>query len=446
MINFPETDSVLGQLKTFLSKTEAAPSSAPLESMRATARGHIDQLTSAVTIGFAGEFGAGKSSLANMLAGVDILPTGPQHLKLPLVIVKYAADPETTAGWWNKTSESFAGIDLEKAAAQEPDFISVGLPSEALQELVLFDLPGAGALDESYKQTLELLKFVDCAIWCTNGTNAWRETERFLWSHVAQELQENSLLAVTHTDLPVVRESLPRLVPHLERDSDGMFQAVVPIGTPVAVEAMAQEPEPDFELWSSCGGEDLARRVLGLAANRKSRDLEKAKKDLATTLTPALEALGMAEEPAESDLKAAAAAVAAAAAEAEAEAEAEAADAPASEPELNTDEADLENPVLDDWKAAMRALLFELRETPDLEPAELLSRCQELVEEFTEKLEPGRNIDSSADWIVGEFENASDLLTLMQYEDTPQATKTVLNVLTQLSDNLSWAGTQSSDR
>ncbi|WP_298562360.1 dynamin family protein [uncultured Aliiroseovarius sp.] len=436
MINFPETDSVLGQLKAFLSKTEAAPRSAPLDGMRTLARGHIDQLTSAVTIGFAGEFGAGKSSLANMLAGTDILPTGPQHLKLPLVIVQYAPEPETTVGWWEKASESFPGIDLEKAAEYAPDFISVGLPSEALQELVLFDLPGSGALDESYKQTLELLKFVDCAIWCTNGTNAWRETERFLWSHVAKELQENSLLAVTHTDLTAVQEALPRLMPHLERDSEGMFQAVVPIGTPVAVQAMAQEPEPDFELWSECGGEDLAQQVLGLAATRKTRDLETAKNDLETKLTPALAALGVAEEPAETDLKEAAAAVAAAAAAAEKA-------AAASEPE--PEELDLDNPLLDDWKAALRDLLTDLRDTPDLEVTDLLQRCQELVDDFTEQLEPGQSITPSAEWIVGEFENASDLLTLMQFEDTPHAAETVLNIMTQLSDNLSWAGTQPKD-
>lgn len=425
MINFPETDAVLEQLKAFLSKTKSAPSSAPLEHMRALAQGHIEQLTSAVTIGFAGEFGAGKSSLANMLSGTDILPTGPQHLKLPLVIVKYAARPETTVGWWDKTPVTLDGIDLESAAEQAPDFISVGLPTEALQELVLFDLPGSGALDESYKRTLELLKFVDCAIWCTNSTNAWRETERFLWSHVSQELQENSLLAVTHADLPLVQETLSQLVSKLESDIKGLFQAVVPIGTPVAVQAMAHEPEPDFDLWAACGGENLAQRVLDLAASRKSRDLEKAKADIKTKLAPALAALGVAESSPATETK--------------------------TSPEANTspdpqEQTDLENPILEDWKSVLRTLIDDLRDTPDLDPTELLQMCQEIVDDFTEKLEPGRSIDTSADWIVGEFENASDLLTLMQFEDTPKASQTVLSILTQLSDNLSWAGTQAADQ
>lgn len=94
----------------------------------------------------------------------------------------------------------------------------------------------------------------------------------------------------------------------------------------------------------------------------------------------------------------------------------------------------------------LRTLIDDLRGTPDLDPTELLQMCQEIVDDFTEKLEPGRSIDTSADWIVGEFENASDLLTLMQFEDTPKASQTVLSILTQLSDNLSWAGTQAADQ
>jgi hypothetical protein len=419
VINFPQTDAVLEQLKAFLSKTKSAPKSAPLENMRTLAQRHIDQLSSAVTIGFAGEFGAGKSSLANMLAGTDILPTGPQHLKLPLVIVKHAAQPETSIGWWDKAPIILNGIKLEAAAEKSPDFISIGWPSDALQEMVLLDLPGSGALDESYKHTLELLKCADCAIWSTNGTNAWRETERFLWSQVAGDLQDHSLLAVTHSDLPVVQKNLPQLVTKLESDTKGLFQAVVPIGTPVAVDALAQKPEPDFDLWAACGGEDLARQVLDLATTRKSRDLEKAKADIEATLTPALAALGVAENPTTSDV------------------------APTSENVTKPAEtSDLDNPILDDWKAALRSLIAELHDNPDLDPTDLLRLCQERVDDFTEKLKPGRNIDASADWVVGEFENASDLLTLMQFEDTPNASEAVLNVLKQLSDNLSWAGTR----
>ena len=245
MIEFPGTEKEVRQLERFLTATENLTPDEALEDMRARALSHAERLSNAVNIGFAGEFGAGKSSLANMLAGADILPTGPQHLKLPLVIVAYAEAPETTVGWWNREPKTYSGIVLEKAAEDRARFhIGRYQYSGCSRKYRCLIFRARGALDDTYKPTLDLLKFVDCAIWCTNGTNAWRETERHLWSQVPPELRANSLLAVTHADLPPVQGALDRVLARLNKEKEGMFRAVVPIGTPVAVRAMAQEPEP----------------------------------------------------------------------------------------------------------------------------------------------------------------------------------------------------------
>ncbi len=421
MIEFPGTEKDVRQLERFLTATEALPSEPALDDMRARALAHAERLSNAVNIGFAGEFGAGKSSLANMLAGADILPTGPQHLKLPLVIVAYADAPETTVGWWGKEPKTYSGIALEKAAADNPDFISVGLNTPALKEISLFDLPGSGALDESYKPTLDLLEFVDCAIWCTNGTNAWRETERHLWSKVPPELRANSLLAVTHADLPPVRDALDRVLNRLNKEKDGMFRAVVPIGTPVAVRAMAQEPEPDFGLWESCGGQNLAEHVLEAASNRRQSDLEAARKDLEQEFLPYLENLvGPEPTPAPADNTSIQAA-------------------------LGSALPPLTNPILEDWLAAIASIYDDLRESANIEPAAFLQSCQEIVEDFAERLEQGGEIDPEADWIPGEFEKATDLLLLLQFESGEAPLKDAISILAQLSDNLAWAGSTVAD-
>ncbi|NOD76846.1 MULTISPECIES: dynamin family protein [unclassified Ruegeria] len=416
MIEFPGTEQEVHQLERFLTATEKLSSDETLEDMRARALAHAERLSNAVNIGFAGEFGAGKSSLANMLAGADILPTGPQHLKLPLVIVAYAETPETTVGWWNKEPKTYSGIALEKAAADEPDFISVGINTPALKEISLFDLPGSGALDDTYKNTLDLLKFVDCAIWCTNGTNAWRETERHLWSKVPPELRSNSLLAVTHADLPPVQGSLDRVLARLNKEKEGMFREVVPIGTPVAVKAMAQEPEPDFALWETCGGQNLAEQVLDVASNRRRSDLEAARKDLQDEFLPYLQELqGPEPEPALSDTATMQSALGSAL------------------PPLN-------NPILEDWLAAIASIYEDLRESSDIDPAAFLQSCQEIVEDFAERLEQGGEIDPDADWIPAEFEKATDLLLLLQFESGDAPLKDAISILAQLGDNLAWAG------
>ncbi|WP_170330496.1 dynamin family protein [Ruegeria arenilitoris] len=416
MIEFPGTEQEVRQLERFLTATENLPNDTMLDEMRERALAHAGRLSNAVNIGFAGEFGAGKSSLANMLAGADILPTGPQHLKLPLVIVAYSDTPETTVGWWDKEPKVYSGIALEKAAADEPDFISVGLNTPALQEISLFDLPGTGALDDTYKETLDLLKFVDCAIWCTNGTNAWRETERHLWTRVPQELRVNSLLAVTHADLPPVRDALDRVLSRLNKEKGDLFRSVVPIGTPVAVRAMAQEPEPDFALWETCGGQDLAEQVLQIASDRRVADLEAARADLKEDFLPFLETIA-GPEP-----------------------EATQSDSMSMHATLESALPPLENPILEDWLAAIASIYEDLRESSDIEPSAFLHACQEIVEDFAERLEQGDEIDPKADWIPGEFEKATDLLLLLQFESGEAPLKDAVSILAQLSDNLAWAG------
>ncbi|WP_171173223.1 dynamin family protein [Ruegeria sp. HKCCD8929] len=420
MIEFPGTEQYIQQYERFLAVTRKAGASAELDALRDRAKAHVERLSSAVAIGFAGEFGAGKSSLANMLAGADILPTGPQHLQLPLVIVNYSDEPQTTVGWWKKPQKIYAGVALEKAAVDEPDFISVGLPSPALREISLFDLPGSGALDDTYKQTLELLNLVDCAIWCTNGTNAWRETERHLWSQVPAELRENSLLAVTHSDLPPVRDAIDRVLARLEKENKGMFDAIVPIGTPIAVQAMSQEPEPNFDLWESCGGQALAEEVLRVASVRRQRDIDAARKDWQSLFLPALEQIEAAAKPVE--------------------------------PAVPYDSGDalqdsiaatlppLSNPILEEWLTGVARIYDDLRATSDIDPATFLQSCQEIVEEFAERLENGSEIDPAADWIPAEFEKATDLLLLLQFETGNAPLRDAVSILAQLSDNLAWAG------
>lgn len=195
-----------------------------------------------------------------------------------------------------------------------------------------------------------------------------------------------------------------------------MFRAVVPIGTPVAVRAMAQEPEPDFALWETCGGQNLAEHVLEAASDRRRGDLEAARKDLQQDFLPYLEALKGAEpEPVSNDTT-------------------------SMQSTLGSALPPLNNPILEDWLAAIASIYEDLRETSDIEPAAFLNSCQEIVEDFAERLEQGGEIDPKADWIPAEFEKATDLLLLLQFESGDAPLKDAISILAQLGDNLARAG------
>lgn len=416
MIEFPGVENETQQLEQFLEESQSLPASDELSALQDEARQHIGRLSTAIGIAFAGEFSAGKSSLANMLAGADILPTGIRHLQLPLVILNYSDKPRTVAGWWGQEHKTFPGIALTDAAEINPDFISIGLDTPALQQVSLFDLPGTGASGIAHDDTntLDLLKFVDCAIWCTNGTSPWRESERQIWKQVPDNLKKSSLLAVTHTDLPAVKDELPEILKRLDAEKGDLFQEVIPIATPDAVSALADGPEPDFDRWNESGGQLLAEQILTVASRRREIDLENARRDLKEKFLPLLP--GVADdavvEEAEEEVKTPASATAS------------------------------ENEMLATWKERLSDVLQQSEAGEIADSTELLQSCQEIVEEFAERLIDTPLPASGAEWVPEEFERATDLLLLLQFETGDGPVNDALNVMHQLGDTLSWAGSQ----
>lgn len=414
MIEFPGVENETQQLEQFLEKSQSLPASDELSALQDEARQHIGRLSTAIGIAFAGEFSAGKSSLANMLAGADILPTGIRHLQLPLVILNYSDKPRTVAGWWGQEHKTFPGIALTDAAEINPDFISIGLDTPALQQVSLFDLPGTGASGIAHDDTntLDLLKFVDCAIWCTNGTSPWRESERQIWQQVPDNLKKSSLLAVTHTDLPAVKDELPEILKRLEAEKGNLFQEVIPIATPDAVSALADGAEPDFDRWNESGGQLLAEQILTVASRRREIDLENARRDLKEKFLPLLP--GAADDVV----------------------------VEGAEEEVNTPAFTPENEMLATWKERLSDVLQQSEAGEISDSTELLQSCQEIVEEFAERLIDTPLPATGAEWVPEEFERATDLLLLLQFETGDGPVNDALNVMHQLGETLSWAGSQ----
>jgi len=95
-------------------------------------------------------------------------------------------------------------------------------------------------------------------IWCTNATQAWRQSERKLFLGINETVRQRSLLVVTHVDLPRVKASLGRLMARLEKEAGPMFHAVVPmdvLGATKSRDAAGQIREPGT--WRESGGEQF---------------------------------------------------------------------------------------------------------------------------------------------------------------------------------------------
>jgi hypothetical protein len=169
--------------------------------------GRIERrLARPLRVAILGEFNAGKSTLANVLAGIDSLPTAVVSATRYPTLLYRARAPEVWALHWDGRREPLRADTASHANSILR--LEVGLPIAWLDTVQLLELPGLA--DPNFRfAALDLATAgVDGAIWCTASTQAWKESERDWWEQLSARLRNRAILVVTHADL--LRSELDR--------------------------------------------------------------------------------------------------------------------------------------------------------------------------------------------------------------------------------------------
>jgi hypothetical protein len=140
-----------------------------------------------------GEVNSGKTSVADLLLGVGLLPSSVvANTRLP-VLIRYA-EATTLHAIDGDTRRLLTNEDLDSLPASvELKALEIGLPSARLTEFEILDTP---ALSEAGDTNVD----GDIRIWCTVATRAWTESERAFWSALPRRSWRNALLVATHKD------------------------------------------------------------------------------------------------------------------------------------------------------------------------------------------------------------------------------------------------------
>jgi Dynamin family len=153
-------------------------------------------------IAISGEFNCGKSTLVNMLIGVDAIPTAVVSNTCIPTLLYFAREPSVTAVHHDGKRHALSALSpMETAGSDEILRLEVGLPSERLRRMQILDLPG---LDDPNVcgAPYELSQHhADAVVWCTVATQAWKESERTAWLDVPGYLRERGILLATFADL-----------------------------------------------------------------------------------------------------------------------------------------------------------------------------------------------------------------------------------------------------
>ena len=207
-----------------------------------------------------GEFSAGKSTLSNMLLGSRPLPMRVTATRLPPVEITYGPQNACAVGIDGERTP----IDLEKledVCLEETRSIELQMEAELLEHCALIDMPGVSdpSMQQQYWQ--DVVRSDDHEIWCTHATQAWRQSEAAIWNVLRPSARGASLLLITQFDKLRNERDKKRVVKRIERETEGLFDAIYPVSLLAALEAGEDEAA-----WEASGAAALSAHIARIVA------------------------------------------------------------------------------------------------------------------------------------------------------------------------------------
>lgn len=147
------------------------------------------------TVVVSGEPNSGKTSVANLLAGLEVLPAAVVANTAVPVLLRHGVSPSVFA----VTPEGRLPLSVAMGDAYQPylyadlERIEVGLPSMRDHGFEILDTP-------SWAERDRLIEDADVLIWCSVAARPWTESERQALADLPQRLRARSLLVITHKD------------------------------------------------------------------------------------------------------------------------------------------------------------------------------------------------------------------------------------------------------
>jgi len=209
-------------------------------------------------IALMGEFSAGKSTLMNLLLGCDPMPVRITATRVPPVWVTHGSRAAVLVGE-DGTETPFDGDDLSAAPMKGCALIRLAMDSDILNLCDLIDIPGISDPNLKHETWLSLMDDVDCVIWCTHATQAWRQSEAALWEQISQQIQGPNHLVVTQFDKLRSDRDQGRVMGRLQAEAGEAFDGIIPIATLEAINAGMDET-----VWRNSGGAALIECLVAM--------------------------------------------------------------------------------------------------------------------------------------------------------------------------------------
>jgi hypothetical protein len=215
-------------------------------------------------IAIMGEFSAGKSTLCNILMSGDTLPRKVTATQLaPVWMTK--GDGGHARVQLDGSETPVALEDLASVPLDDTLYIRLGLQQDIFDFCDLIDFPGISDPNMDPDVWERLIEEADIVIWLPHATQAWRQTESAVWDIVPEEVQKKSILLLTRWDKIIEETDRTRILRRIQRETMGLFSAIMPISLLEAVNA-----GDDIDAWNASGAEAFMTRLTDVITDFKA--------------------------------------------------------------------------------------------------------------------------------------------------------------------------------
>ncbi|MEM1352351.1 MAG: dynamin family protein [Pseudomonadota bacterium] len=203
-----------------------------------------------------GEFSAGKSTLTNILLDSQPLPMKVTATRLPPVLITHGTPASFAVGHDGEREEIGLGA-LEDVSLEDTAYIEVHMEAEVLELCDIVDMPGISDPNMPQEMWENVIEQNDHVIWCTHATQAWRQSEAAIWNTLKDQSSGANLLLITQFDKLQNDRDKARVIKRIERETEGLFDAIYPVSLLAALEA-----GNDYAVWKSSGAADFSEHVI----------------------------------------------------------------------------------------------------------------------------------------------------------------------------------------
>ena len=236
-----------------------------------------DRLRNPVKMALAGEFSSGKTTLARMLLGRDFVTTKAAASAMPTVRFRYGEKDRYIlhANGEERDIEGVEALTLKDMRAA--DYLVIETEQPILKQIEIYDTPGTSDPTRDSDQIIDVANEVEFIIWCTNATQAWRQSERAMWEGLPKKAHDHGVLLVTHVDLPKVKASIDRLMKRMNKEAGPLFHKVLPVDLLTAIKSRFDARLVNNPVgWQESGGAACLDTIMELAADVRAIQVAEA--------------------------------------------------------------------------------------------------------------------------------------------------------------------------